>query len=72
MAITKKGVDKPAPLSTSDLSKKQIENVVATYIGVHPKYFHYRGLNIEVDVYKMARDGTNWTGFPANHNGHLD
>ena len=62
---------KPASFNVANLTEAQKVEVVADYIGIHPKYFHYRGAKIEVDIYKMSMDGVNWTGFPANHKGHL-
>lgn len=46
-----------------DLSQAAKEQVVAEYIGIHPKYFVYAGAAIKIDVYKMSMDGVNWTGF---------
>ena len=70
--IPKTGVAaKAAPFNVDNLTDEQKQEVVADYIGIHPKYFHYRGAKIEIDIYKMSMDGVNWTGFPANHRGHL-
>lgn len=58
MAVKNTGAVKPAPLT-----KEQIEQIVADYISVHPKYFVYEGAQIKIDLYKMSMDGINWTGF---------
>ena len=62
------GAVKPAPFKTESLSLEQKEQVVADYIGIHPKYFWYRGVSIDVDLYKLSKDGINWTGFGPDHN----
>ncbi len=38
------------------LSRQQIEQIVAEYFGVHPKYFVYGGITIQVDIaqYELA------------------
>jgi hypothetical protein len=38
------------------LSRQQIEQIVEEYFGVHPKYFVYGGITIQVDIaqYELA------------------
>ena len=46
-----------------DLSLEQQEAVVAEYLGVHPKYFVYKGLNLQPDIWNMEHDGFYFNGF---------
>lgn len=63
MAENKTGAVKSAPFKPEKLTVEQQELVVEHYIGIHPKYFWYRGASIDVDQYKLSRDGISWTGF---------
>lgn len=67
MADKTKGAVNPAPISEKELienlSVAAQEEIVYKYIGIHPKYFVYAGANIKIDLYRMAMDGINWTGF---------
>jgi hypothetical protein len=38
------------------LSRQQIEQIVAEYFGVHPKYFVYGGITIQVDITQFELD----------------
>jgi len=58
------GTKRAAPKKAA-LSKEEKELIVADVIGVHPKYFVYNGTEIKINVYKMAQDGVNWSGFNA-------
>ncbi len=69
MAQNKKtGAAKAVPFNVDSLTLDQQEQVVAKYIGVHPKYFWYKGRSIDVDQYKLSKDGIEWTGFLSNRN----
>ena len=58
------GAAKPAPFKPENLSKQEQESVVEYFLGAHPKYFVYEGVqNIKVDVYRMTMDGYPFTGF---------
>ena len=59
---------KAASFNPKNLSEKQQEDVVAEYIGIHPKYFWYKGRSIDIDQYKMSKDGMEWTGFDSSRN----
>jgi len=57
--------NKKAVVKKAALSKEEKEAIAAEVIGVHPKYFVYNGTEIKINVYKMAQDGVNWSGFNA-------
>lgn len=46
-----------APLKLSDAQK---EKIVEEYLGAHPKYFIYGGLQITLDIWRFEHDGNNW------------
>ena len=58
MADKKSGaaVQKPAPFDPKKLSKEQQESVVEEYLGIHPFYFMYEGLNIKLNYSKFCAD----------------
>ena len=45
------------------LSVEQQESVIEEYLGIHPRYFVYRGITIEVDIYSNRRNGNSFNGF---------
>ena len=45
------------------LSEEEQAKIVEEYLGVHPKYFIYEGLKIQVDIWNLEHDGLNWRGF---------
>ena len=49
MAVKKSGAVKPAPFDPSKLTKEQQELVVKEYLGVHPRFFLYDGLQIKLN-----------------------
>jgi len=58
VAEKKTGAVQAAPFKPENLTKEQQEAVVEFYLGCHPKYFVYEGVqSIKVDVYKMVMDG---------------
>jgi len=67
MANQKTGAVKAAPFNIEDLTKEQQEAVVEKFIGIHPKFYIYEGISIKMNVYLMAREGKNWTGFGARN-----
>jgi len=48
--------------------KKSVEDYVAEYLGVHPKYLLFTGSEITVDLWKLEHDGLRFDGFKP----HLD
>ena len=68
MANPKTGAAKPAPFNVDKLTNEQLEQAVEKYIGIHPKYFWYKGRSIDVDQYKLSMDGINWSGFSSDRN----
>jgi hypothetical protein len=34
----------------SELTREQMEQIIASYFGVHPRYFVYGGITIQVDI----------------------
>ena len=50
----------------SKLSKEQQEAVVEEYLGVHPKYFLYRGLNIQLNHGRFSHEGNAFNGWKPN------
>lgn len=60
-AVVKKAFD-PASLSLEDQAA-----VVAYFLGVHPRYFLYKGLNIQLNHGKFRTDGHAFNGWkPAS------
>ena len=49
MAVKKNGAVKSALFDPSKLSKEQQEAVVKEYLGVHPRFFLYDGLQIKLN-----------------------
>ena len=47
----------------ASLSKEEQEAVIEHYLGVHPKFFIYWGLILEVDVFNSRREGYSFNGF---------
>lgn len=47
----------PKELDPASLSQEDQEAVVEFYMGCHPKYYVYQGLQLNVDIYSMNRDG---------------
>lgn len=43
-------------MMTRKLSRQKIEQIVAEYFGVHPKYFVYGGITIQVDIAQFELD----------------
>lgn len=62
-----KGAGKPAPFDPKKLTIEQQEAVVEEYLGVHPDYFLYEGLNIKLNFSRyeaMNRIKAEKTGEP--------
>jgi hypothetical protein len=34
----------------SEMNREQVEQIIASYFGVHPRYFVYGGITIQVDI----------------------
>ena len=47
----------------ASLSKEDQEAVIEHYLGIHPRYFVYRGTIIIADVFNSRRAGKNFNGF---------
>jgi hypothetical protein len=47
----------------ASLSKEEQEAVIEHYLGVHPKYFVYRGIDLSVDIYNLNLDRKTFNGF---------
>ena len=62
MAINENGA-KRKKFSPSDLSSEQQADVVEAYLGIHPRYFLYRGLNIRLNHGKYRSDGNHFSGW---------
>ncbi len=45
------------------LSEEEVEDVVASYLGCHPKYVLWGGYDCKVQIYELAKDGYNFSGF---------
>jgi len=60
MAEKKSGAVKPAPLpkkfNPKDLTIEQQEAVIEYYLGYHPRYFLYDGLQIKMNVGRFEAD----------------
>jgi hypothetical protein len=54
---------KEAKFNPSSLSKEQQEAVVELYLGVHPQYFLYKGLNVQLNHGKFRRAGLAFNGW---------
>lgn len=62
------GITNPAPFDPGALTKEQQEAIVEEYLGVHPKYFLYKGLNIALNMGKFRFDGKHFNGWkPKSH-----
>jgi hypothetical protein len=69
MAQTKKSAeDKAEVFNPSALSLEAQEKVVEQYLGVHPKYFLYRGLNIQLNHGQFRHDGLHFNGWKPKSN----
>ena len=53
-----KSVPKPKKLSDEEKAK-----IVEEYLGVHPKYFVYTGMQITVDIWNLEHDGKHFNGY---------
>ncbi len=51
---------KPAPKKLSDAEKADI---VEQYLGVHPRYFIYEGMQIGLDIWNLENDGKHFNGY---------
>ena len=47
------------------LTNAQIEDIVADYLGVHPKYLLYEGAKIKVDSWSYEHDGLRFNGWKS-------
>ena len=47
----------------ASLSKGEQALVVEHYLGVHPKYFVYEGLKVNVDIWNMEYDKKHFNGW---------
>lgn len=59
---------KPKKFSPSSLSREEQEAVVEHYLGVHPKYFLYKGLNIQLNMGIYRFDGHHFNGWKPKAN----
>ena len=46
-----------------NLTIEEQEQVIEKYLGVNPRYFIYRGISLEVDIYNNRRAGNKFNGF---------
>ncbi len=51
------------------LTDEQKAKIVEEYLGVHPKYFLYGGLDLKVDIWTFQSEGGNWKGWKQDPNG---
>lgn len=52
----------------ASLSPEEQAAVVAYFLGVHPRYFLYKGLNIQLNMGKIMFDKKQFNGWkPASH-----
>lgn len=64
---TKAAPDKSAAFNPKKLSIEQQEAVVEEYLGVNPRYFLYKGLNIQLNHGKFRGDNNAFNGWkPAS------
>ncbi len=49
MPVKKSRAEKPAPFDPAKLSQAQQEAVVEEFLGVHPKYFLYEGMQVKLN-----------------------
>ena len=61
-------VAKPKKFSPSDLSVEEQEAVVEEYLGVHPKFFLYKGLNIQLNHGQFRAAGNHFNGWKPQSN----
>ena len=47
----------------ASLTAEQQEAVVELYLGVHPKFFVYRGTGLNVDIWNLNMAGKQFNGF---------
>lgn len=45
------------------LSEEEIEDVVAFYLGIHPKFVFWGGYDCRVMIHEVVRAGYNFNGF---------
>lgn len=57
--------EKPAAVgfNPAGLSREEQEAVVEEYLGVHPRYFLYKGLNIQLNHGKFRAEGHHFNGW---------
>ena len=60
-------VDKKQPVKKKfdpkDLSPEEQELVVEEYLGVHPRYFVYKALNLQPDIWRLEHDKQYFNGW---------
>jgi len=67
VADKKTGAAPAASFKPENLTKEQQEAVVEFYLGCHPKYFIYEGVQVvKVDLYKMVMDGYEFSNFKGS------
>ena len=55
--------DKPKNVPKAKLSDEEKALIVEEYLGVHPKYFVYTGLQIGLDIWTLEHDGKHFNGY---------
>lgn len=60
---TTKAAANTAAFDPSELTEEQQKLVVEHFLGVHPDFFVFEGLQIKADVYKMNYAGKHWNGW---------